>query len=489
MQIKLSYKLFAAFFLILAIVSGAMMLSRYLFSANFRDYMYQVELEKLQRLVPLLQSAYRAQGGWQAVAADPQRWSRLMHFAPEMGAPLPLPVPGGADSHGPAGAMAPHAPPPKDMPPGGPPDLLLMDAQEQPIIGRPGPDDQRRLVAVEVEGRIVGWLGLHRYEPLDSGPPAALMKRQASQLYLIGGTVIGLTALIALLFSRHLLKPVQRLARGTRELAERNFAVRIAPSTSDELGQLALNFNAMAHTLESYEMMRRQWLTDISHELRTPLSVLRGEIEALQDGVREATPANLASLHAEILRISKLVEDLHLLSLADSDRLSLEKQRISPASVLAVIVESYQARFARCRVKIDQQLSGIQQVRIWGDAHRLGQVFTNILENVCKYVQPPGALRISGRTDTQFLTLSFQDSGPGVPEEALPRLFDRLYRVEASRSRDWGGSGLGLAICRHIIENHDGRIWAEKSPAGGLTIVIKLPLDRKQKPSARPANG
>jgi two-component system sensor histidine kinase BaeS len=480
MQMKLSYKLFAAFFLILVIVSGAMMLSRYLFSANFRDYMYQVELENLQRLVPFLQSAYRAQGGWQGVAADPQRWSNLMHFAPEMGDTTPHPS---------AGLMARHVPPPGDMPPGGPPGVLLMDAREQPIIGRPASGDQRRLVPVEVEGRIVGWLGLHRHEPLDSGPPAALMKRQASQLYLLGGAVIGLTALIALLFSRHLLKPVQRLARGTRELTERNFAVRIAPSTRDELGQLSLNFNAMAHTLEGYEKMRRQWLTDISHELRTPLSVLRGEIEALQDGVREPTPSNLASLHAEILRISKLVEDLHLLSMADSDRLFLNEQWISPAGVLAVIVESYQARFTRRRIKIEQQLSGIQQVRIWGDAHRLGQVFTNILENVCKYVQPPGVLRISGRTDTRFLTFSFQDSGPGVPEEALPRLFDRLYRLETSRSRDWGGSGLGLSICRHIIENHDGKIWAEKSPAGGLAIVIELPLNRKQKSPTRPTDG
>jgi len=108
--------------------------------------------------------------------------------------------------------------------------------------------------------------------------------------------------------------------------------------------------------------------------------------------------------------------------------------------------------------------------------NRLGQVFTNILENACRYVAPPGLLEISGQTDGHQMTVVFQDSGPGVPEAALPRLFDRLFRVESSRNRESGGSGLGLSICRRIVESHNGRIWAQKSPIGGLTIGISFPL-------------
>jgi two-component system sensor histidine kinase BaeS len=335
----------------------------------------------------------------------------------------------------------------EERPHNGPPGVLLSDNQDRPIVGSSGPEDQRRLVDIEVDGQIVGWLGLQHREPLGTGPPAALLKRQARHFYFLGGVVIALTALIAFLFSRRLLNPIQRLARGTGELANRNFKIRITPTTRDELGQLADNFNAMAQTLENYERMRRQWLTDISHELRTPLAVLRGEIEALQDGIRDPSPRNLASLHAEILRIGK-------------------------------IVENYQARFARRRIDIDLMLSGMERVRIKGDAYRLGQVFTNILENACKYMSSPGTLKISCQTDDRFLNLYFEDTGPGVPENALPQLFDRLFRVESSRSRDSGGSGLGLSICRQIIENHDGKIWADSSTLGGLCIGISLPLQR-----------
>ncbi|WP_173179976.1 ATP-binding protein [Desulfosarcina ovata] len=355
--------------------------------------------------------------------------------------------------------------------------VLLSDAKLKPLIGNPGPDDNRQLVSIEVDGQVVGWLGLHRHEPFKSGPPAALLARNTRQFYLLGGAVIGLTGLIAFLFSRHLINPIQRLTRVTRELAQRNFAVRIASTTGDELGQLAKNFNIMAQTLEDYEKMRLQWLTDISHELRTPLSVLRGEIEAIQDGIREPTPQNLASLYAETLRLNKLVEDLHLLSMADSDRLQLSRQPVSPCRVIETIMETYRDRFERSQLEIEWEPGpDADSAYIQGDADRLAQVFTNLLDNALKYVKAPGQVRISGQADGQWLTVTFQDSGPGVPEDALPRLFDRLYRVDPSRNRDTGGSGLGLSICRNIIKNHEGRIWAEQSPLGGLAIGISLPL-------------
>ena len=460
MPVKLSYKLFGVFSLILAIGVGAMFFSRYLFFRNFKIYIQQEELKDLQDLVPALQSAYQEHGSWDGIAADRERWRRQLNIGPH---------------------RREAKPPPKEEDNRGPEQrVLLTDAQGQPIIGRPEPGDRLKLVAIEVAGQTVGWLGLRKWEPFKSGPPAALVKVHTQQLSILGGAVIALTAFIAFLFSRHLLKPIQRLARGTRELAERNFKVRIAPTTRDELGQLADNFNVMAETLENYERTRRQWLTDISHELRTPLAVLRGEIEALQDGVRRPSPGNLASLHAEILRISKLVEDLHLLSLADADRLPFRQQRISPVEVLTKALTSYHTRFRQHAIEIELQIHDSKDVRIKGDANRLEQVFTNIFENACKYVPPGGNLKIAGECRDQSIVLTFADSGPGVPVDALSRLFDRLYRVDSSRNRDSGGSGLGLSICQHIIQNHGGRIWAEQSALGGLTIGIELPLTEKE---------
>ncbi len=489
MHIKLSYKLFGAFFLILAIVVGAMVFSRYLFYRNFRNYIHQVELEKLKDLVPILTEEYRTQGSWEGIQSNQRQWQRLlgmeMHTPPPPGDRPPPDVFGPSmdmpppDSPGPPeDRPPPYEPePPQDRPHGKPMDIVLLDARYQPIIGDTGPDDRSLMVPIDIDGQRIGWLGLQKRDRFKTGPPAALLKRQTRHLVILSSIVIGLTAFIAFLFSRHLLKPIQRLTISTQELANRNFKVRIDATTRDELGQLAENFNTMAQTLENYESIRRQWLTDISHELRTPLAVLRGEIEALQDGVREPTSDNLASLHGEIVRISKLVDDLHATSITDSEKLSFKKERIYPGKILKRILESHVSRFNDQQIALRMDPDNLPAAPVMGDADRLGQVFTNILDNACKYVQSPGTLTLSGKVKDRFLTLYFQDSGPGVPDEALPRLFDRLYRVDTSRNRESGGSGLGLSICLHIIEHHNGRIWAEKNAMGGLTFIIRLPMD------------
>ncbi len=466
---KLSIKISGAFFLILAIVVGAMISSRYLFARNFDNYIHQMELERLERLVPVLQNAYRVHNDWTEILKNRTRWDRMMHEMLAMNRPPP-PAP-----------MEQNAPSPMGQgPPNGPVRILLMDANRQPVVGPPNHEKQDELIPIRVEGQVVGWLGLKRHTPFKSGPPADLLARQTKQFYLLGSVVVALTALIAFLFSRHLLTPIQRLILGTRKLASRDFSVRIAPTTGDELSQLAAHFNTMARTLEAFEEQRRQWLTDISHELRTPLSVLRGEIEAIQDGVRKPTPDNLASLHAEILRLNRLVEDLHLLSVADSDQLHLNNDPICPFELLESVVQGFHAHLAQGNIRLVLRIDAITGTIIKGDADRLAQVFTNLMDNALKYVQKPGTLEISGHLQDHELVLFFSDSGPGVPSASLPRLFDRLYRVDPSRSRDTGGSGLGLSICRRIIESHGGRIWAQPSPLGGLSVAIRLPVDKSR---------
>lgn len=509
MKINLSIKILSTFFLILAIVAGAFALSRYLFSQQFRNFIYQEEMAALYRLVPVLQDYYRKQGGWQDIEDHRlflERMTRKAEFpydfdrsadGPTMNPQPPgdtPPSPPGDTPPSPPGDTPPSPPgaslpkPPGDGAPSPPDDkhrprrmhnVFLMDAEFHIISGMKKPYNKDALKAIRVNGEIVGWLGLHKPEHLDPGPADAFMKQHVKQQYVLTGIVIGLTGLIAILLSRHLLKPINRLIRGTQELAGRNFNVRLRITTRDELGLLADHFNSMARTLENYENMRRQWLTDISHELRTPMTVLRGEIEALYDGMREPTQQNLASLKSEILRLARLIDDLHMLSVADADSLNLENKLISPQNVLEETLASYEARLRQRRISVSP-VQGSSVIRIYGDESRLSQVFANILENVCNYVMSPGALKITEDYENNYWVLCFHDSGPGVPDEALDRLFDRLYRVDASRSRNRGGSGLGLSICQRIIELHGGNMWAEKSPMGGLLIGIKIPLAEKR---------
>jgi two-component system sensor histidine kinase BaeS len=259
-------------------------------------------------------------------------------------------------------------------------------------------------------------------------------------------------------------------------LAGLKFDTRIPVSSRDELGQLAADFNQMAQTLERYEGMRRQWISDISHELRTPLSIIRGEIEAMQDGIREFNKPALDSLHAEVLTLAKIIGDLHELSMADSGALHFDWQPIHPALVLQDTLNLYRERLGKRRITISEELDNNHNRRVSGDERRLRQLFSNIFENSLRYTDSPGSLLVGSTCFEKDLTISIEDSGPGVPPEALERIFDRLYRVDFARTRCGEGSGLGLSICKMIVEAHQGKIRAEVGATGGLKIIVSFPL-------------
>ena len=295
-------------------------------------------------------------------------------------------------------------------------------------------------------------------------------------LYIVGGGILLLAAVVAFLLSRHLLAPIRKLTAGTQALASRQFDTRIEIESKDELGQLAADFNAMAQTLEDYERMRRQWISDIAHELRTPLSILRGEIEALKDGVREVNRDALDSLYSEAKHLNKIVTDLHELSLADTGALSIQKVPVDAVAVLNKTLGRFKQRFAENQITIENNLENQPPISVIGDADRLQQLFANLLENTLRYADAPGTLKIGQESTENRWVLFFEDSGPGVPAEALDRLFDRLYRLDRSRSRAMGGSGLGLSICKSIAKALGGEIRAVNANSGGLRIEVELLL-------------
>jgi len=480
---KLFYKIFATFlltsFMIVALMVGFM---RFYVSRNFTDYVNSAALERLADLKDELADVYRQHRQWRPLQDDQSRWEEILRSGisrndfsrRRRSAEF-------SDSEpGPASQTSQERPSPaaRDRLFRFARGLALFDAQMQKVVGgRPGlAVENFTLSEIRVDGQIVGWLGLYKREHLTNPLVVAFLEQQSRALYLIGGPILLLAAIVAFLLSRHFLAPIRQLTAGTHALSSRRFDTRIAVRSQDELGQLAQDFNTMAHTLAKYEALRQQWISDISHELRTPLSVLRGELEAVQDGVREMNRETIDSLHAEALRVGKIVNDLHELSLADTGALAFKKAPVDPLPVLADTLKAFRPRFQRQSIDVQEDLATDAPVRMLGDADRLVQLFSNLLENTLRYADRPGTLRVWHKLATDRVTLYFEDSGPGVPPESVPHLFDRLYRVDKSRSRAFGGSGLGLSICQSIVETFGGQIRAANVPSGGLRIEIELPL-------------
>jgi two-component system sensor histidine kinase BaeS len=431
---------------------------------NFVEFMNKMDMKILNELDYRLRIEYKTEQSWNRLRNNHFIWRELLHSIRHK------------NKHN-----KPHPPPSQHhhfrrKPPKGGPfrRFTLFDAQKNRVVGNPAPITQHQLQAIMVEGKIVGWLGIHKRKPRSKPWNIKFLKQQTEIFYVIATSILLITLLLAWWLSRQLLIPIQQLIKGTQALSSRKFKTKIKINSNDELGKLAEDFNSMSQTLERYEIMRQQWLSDISHELRTPLSIMRGEIEAMQDGIREFNNEALNSLHFEVQRMSRLVDDLRQLSLADTETLSLKKEGINPLQILRDTVKLYKTQLAQHNISVEENLQADSILQ--ANADKLRQLYSNILENTLRYVDSPASLKIfSEQTKTQ-LSINFIDSGSGVPEESIERLFDRLYRVEQSRNRAKGGSGLGLAICKNIVEMHGGTITASNVSSGGLWIKIVFPL-------------
>ncbi len=285
---------------------------------------------------------------------------------------------------------------------------------------------------------------------------------------------------MAIPLANHVVKPITKLKESTRILAEGEYKIRIERPSNDELGELSDDFNVLAKTLENNELARQRWIADISHELRTPIAILRGEVEAIIDGVREADNKSIESLYQEILQLNRLVDDLYELSLSDLGALNYRKREMDISEAIDSVVESFKDNFRDKGIRIESNSNDHKPLFFQGDPDRLHQLFSNLLKNSLRYTHTGGELEITIEPSEHQLTLNFQDSAPGVSLDALDKLFDRLYRAENSRNRSTGGAGLGMAIVKNIVEAHQGTISALNSPKGGLWVKIDFPYTRKQ---------
>ena len=483
MKVKLAYKIFGAF-LLTSLITVILMtgIMRYFAQRHFTNYVNKVEIETLSELVDKLGTAYSEHQGWEFIRKNPGEFGaqiRTLYSEDAFDLPLPASPPGDPrerfedDRH-------------PDMPPPLRPlqhriarRISLFDDRMQLIEGEAIKRDNHILKEITVDGKIVGWLGLKKRTHLSRPQERKFLVEQTNAFLVIGGLVLFLAALVSFLLSRHLLRPVEQLTRGANALASRKFDTRIEVSSGDELGRLAQDFNRMAQTLERYEHLRKQWISDISHELRTPISILQGEIEAILDGVREISTETLESIHAEVMLMGKLIGDLHELSIAETGGLSFAQEPVQVLQLLENTVRIFESRFLQKDITVQIVPGEDMGITVNGDADRMAQVFSNILENALRYTTSPGKVKIWQEQKGLFVHLNIEDSKPGVSDDALEHLFDRLYRTDPSRSRKNGGSGLGLAISKSIVEMSGGQIHALHSPLGGVRIEIVLPVTNR----------
>lgn len=471
-KLRIRHKLFLTLLLTSTVTAGGLfLLLQWSFDRGFLNYVKGQEISQLDQLAAQLISYYEKQGDWEFIVRNHPLW-RHIHMA--------------TFAHSAGGRPGPPTeerlhqpdffPPPIDPRVLGP-RIILYDANKQKIIG--GPEqftNQIPLRPISYQNDVIGYLGLIPVTELSNAGDLLFVEQQTEDFGLVLLAMIGVSMLLTFPVTIHILRPIKELAGGTRKLIGGQFKTRIPVSTGDELGQLSEDFNIMAMTLEKNETARKQWVADISHELRTPLAVLRGDVEALQDGIRKPGPETFDPLHSEIIHLERLVNDLYELSMSDIGALTYKKIEVDPVGILEETVELFENRFSEKGLTLRMELPTDLSRFLLGDPDRLQQLFTNLLENSLRYTDPPGGLEVSTELDKDHILLRFQDSPPGVKSEQMEKIFDRLFRVDPSRKRGKAGAGLGLTICKNIVEAHQGSILAQHSPQGGLEFSIKFPL-------------
>ncbi|MDA8413932.1 MAG: ATP-binding protein [Desulfobacteraceae bacterium] len=460
----------------LAVVSSALIM-QWSLGRGFLKYVNAVEKTGISRLANLLEERYHNEQSWDSLRQHPGQWRRLIAEALPESAP---PGEGGdADEpprHGHEGDRDKPLPP--RMVRHFNQRLFLLDADRRVLISHVEVPADNTATPLLYRGRVVGYLGLLPRTNISDAPQQRFLREQKLAFALVAGVVVLLAAILSLILTRRMTQPLSLLAQATHQLAAGTFSVRVPVTSHDELGQLARDFNSLALALEKSELTRRQWVADISHELRTPLAILRGELEALQDGIRQPGQDMFHSLHNEVLRLGRLVDDLYQVSLSDVGALTYRKTELDLADVLQEAVAVYRPRFMSKGISLELDLPARPAAEVFGDPERLHQLFGNLLDNALKYTDNGGRLLITLRQQEGILAVDFQDSAPGVSQGELESLFERLYRVESSRNRATGGAGLGLTICRNVVEAHGGNITAQSSPLGGVWIRIELPVAR-----------
>ena len=334
-------------------------------------------------------------------------------------------------------------------------------------------------IPIPVKGRIVGYL-IPAHQANAQIPPALdieqtqFLERVRAALWIAALAAAAVALIIGGLLFRSVVTPLHRLTLASQTIAEGDLSIRAPIQGQDEVAQLAAAFNRMTDSLTQAESARRNQIADISHELRTPLTVLRGTLEAMLDGIYPTDRDNLLATQAQVHTLTRLVEDLRLLALADAGQLSLYTDSLDIVILLRETVANHQLQAQERDVRLTLETPPSPKL-VLADRDRLIQVLGNLLSNALRYVPAGGLIAVQVKEQRQKVIVTIADDGPGIAAEDLPHLFDRFWRGDRARRQATGGSGLGLTIARQLIEAHGGHLWAQSVEGEGSTFAFALP--------------
>ena len=458
---------------------------------GFTDFLASRDVERLEAFTALVSTRAEEAGGMEAMTAQGVNIEALFHAFGDTQRGFAIRPP--APPHDRPAPNDMNRPPPNDgpnqggffRPPPRPSDSKEAFKNRVAIVGlngelllgsvwraTPGPVMERPVL---VNGRVEAKVRMLKLKPVPSDVETHFLTAQYQSMLVVAAALLLVAAWVARWAAGQVVRPLIQIQTATEHIAQGQLDTRLQTQRSDELGDTMRNINRMAEGLQQLEASRRQWIANMSHELRTPLTVLRGEIDALVDGVHSASPATLLSLREEVLKLNALVDDLHLLAMADLNALPCYFETLDAVALLQNITQRFALRAQQAGLTLQFETAWPALSVRW-DAKRIEQLLGNLLDNSLRYTHAPGQVVLRMHGQDKQVVIDLEDSAPSLSPAELSRVFEPLYRAEASRSRDAGGSGLGLAIGAQIAKAHHGHLSASASELGGVLFQIKLPL-------------
>ena len=442
---NLHFRLLAAFALVIIVIIGSVFFFIYQTTrGEIGRFGERMETMRARRVEVELTSYYHHRGGWEEVQPFVAQWGNLYERRIIL-----------TDNEG----------------------VVVADSEGE-LLGEPYTADAPGLpMSPPWERGIIGVLYI---------TPTVSSEVDIASLHIVYGTIgrfflwggllaVAIALLLTFILSRRILAPVKALTHAASQLGKGDFSQRVHSGDKGEVGELAQSFNSMADNLERAEQLRRNMVADVAHELRTPLSNLSGYLEAIRDGVIKPDADTIRSLDEEASSLSRLVDDLQELSLADADELKLFCQKEDISKLIKQAVATCQSQTADKGLMISISLPDkLPPASI--DSHRIKQVLHNLLENAVAHTSRGDSITVKAWQQDNQLKISVVDTGEGIPAEDLPNIFERFYRVDKSRTRATGGSGLGLTIAKRLVEAHGGKIEVESEPGKGSTFTLTLPV-------------